>query len=58
MSYVFFALLAILVIALGINLTEINPYQKEDAPMLDQIEAFLFASSHDEDKWNSLDLAA
>ena len=58
MLYLFSFSFAVLVIALFINLSEINPYQQEDVPMLDQIEARMRLSVSESEKWDSLELAA
>jgi hypothetical protein len=36
---------AVLFVALAVSLSDINPYQSEEVPMLDQIEAFMRSSS-------------
>ncbi len=50
---------AVLLIALGVSLSDMNPYQREEIPMLDQIEAFMRSSaSSSAESWDSLELAA
>ncbi|GEM_PF-1902263 len=58
MIYLFSFSFFVLVIGLVINLNDINPYQPEDVPMLEQIEAFMHSSVSDGETWDSLDLAA
>ena len=58
MIYLFCISFFVLVIALVINLNDINPYQPEDVPMLEQIEAFMHSSVSDSETWDALDLAA
>jgi hypothetical protein len=58
MIYLFSFSFFVLVIALVINLNDINPYQPEDVPMLEQIEAFMHSSVSAGETWDSLDLAA
>lgn len=58
MIYLFSFCFCVLVTALVINLEEINPYQPEDLPMLEQIEAFMRSSSSNNETWDSFDLAA
>jgi uncharacterized protein YoxC len=58
MLYLFSFSFAVLVIALFINLSEINPYQQEDATMLEQIEAQMRTSVSESEVWESLELAA
>ncbi len=58
MIYLFCFSFFVLVIAVVINLNDINPYQPEDVPMLEQIEAFMHSSGSDGETWDSLDLAA
>lgn len=58
MIYLFCFSFFVLVIAVVINLNDINPYQPEDVPMLEQIEAFMHSSASDGETWDSLDLAA
>jgi hypothetical protein len=58
MIYLFSFSFFVLVAALVINLNEIIPYQSEDLPMLEQIEAFMRSSSSDHETWDSFDLAA
>ncbi len=50
---------AVLLVALAVSLSDINPYQSEEVPMLDQIEAFMRSSSSPSSKSSApLDLAA
>ena len=50
---------AVLFLALGVSLSDINPYQPEELPMLDQIEAYMRSSaSLSTSQWDSLELAA
>ncbi len=50
---------AVLLVALAVSLSDINPYQSEEVPMLDQIEAFMRSSSSPSSESSApLDLAA
>lgn len=59
MIYLFVLLTsAVLFLALAVSLSDLNPYQNEEAPMLDQIEAFMQSSSPSSESWAALELAA
>lgn len=58
MTFLFAFMLAVMLIALAINLSDINPFQEEDLPMLDQIEAVMLSSHFESEERGSLDLAA
>ena len=58
MLYLFSFSFAVLVIALFINLSDINPYQQDDLPMLDQIEAFMRPTVSESEEWASFEIAA
>ena len=60
MIYLLFLLTsAVLFIALGVSLSDINPFQPDDLPMLEQIEAAMRSSgSSSTDRWDLLEIAA
>ncbi len=60
MIYLFVLLTsAVLLFALTLNLSDLNPFKLEEIPMLDQIEAFMRSSAFPStESCMSLDLAA